>query len=75
MAIVIDTDATRSLERRKQPPLPRNAMASGIPDNDNLDPVDLDRAPEAAQRRQTPRRRRNRPLLPWHMGRRVDIYV
>ncbi|TVQ40472.1 MAG: hypothetical protein EA384_02775 [Spirochaetaceae bacterium] len=77
MAIVIDPDATSSLERYKQPQPPRTAMAAGIPDNDSLDPIDLDRAPEAMRRRYLPARRgrRRRYPLPSHLGNRLDIYA
>ncbi len=77
MAIVIDPDATRSVERYKQPPAPRTAQAAEIPDNDSLDPIDLDRAPDAVRRRYRPgrRSRRRRYPLPPHMGTRLDIYA
>lgn len=77
MAIVIDPDATRSIERRKQPPAPLTAMAAEIPKLDNLDGIELDRAPEAARRRYRPARRsrRRRYPLPSHLGNRVDLYA
>jgi hypothetical protein len=77
MAIVIDTDATRSIERYKQPLPPLTAMAAGIPENENLDPIDLDRAPDAARRGFVARRRsrRKRYPLPSHLGNQIDIYA
>ena len=77
MAIVIDPDATSSLERYKQPLPPRTAVAAPIPGIDSLDPIDLDRAPEAMRHRYLPARRsrRRRYPLPPHLGNRLDIYA
>ena len=79
MAMIIDPDAPRAIQRRKAPHPRVSVMAAELPDTNDLDSVDLDLAPEVADRRRYRRRRgldrRRRYPLPPHLGNHVDRYA
>lgn len=77
MAMIIDPDAPRAIQRRKAPHPRVSVMAAELPDTNDLDSVDIDLAPEVADRRRYRRRldRRRRYPLPAHLGNHVDRYA
>ena len=77
MAMIIDPDAPRAIQRLKALHPRVSIMAAEFPDTNNLESVRMDRAPETADRRRYRRRlgRRRRHYVPDHLGNHVDQYV
>ena len=77
MAMIIDPDAPRAIQRRKATHPHVYIMAAELPDTDDLEGVDLDAAPESASKRRYRRRLERRRRYPWpsRLGNHVDRFA